>query len=180
MRRGAAARAQGVPLDDGEIFVARSWSATRTGAYMREMAKVSKARPLSLVPEAVAALRMHGARYLEELVEKRSAWEALREAEPKFRDLVFPSAAGTPLDHTNVNRQRLKPILGRAGLPPMRPYDLRHSFATLWIEAGESGEHLQKILGHSSIATTDNTYPQLSPRHIKESFGRFGNVLGGR
>ena len=56
----------------------------------------------------------------------------------------------------------------------MRPYYLRHSFATLWIESGEA---LQKILGHSSISTTINTYPQLSPRCPKNSFSRFGKIL---
>ena len=60
----------------------------------------------------------------------------------------------------------------------MRPYDLRHSFATLWIESGESSEVLQKILGHSSIKTTLDTYSHLSPRYLRESFGRFGDALG--
>ena len=39
----------------------------------------------------------------------------------------------------------------------MHPYDIRHTFATLWMESGESAEVLQKVLGHSSIATTINT-----------------------
>jgi integrase len=73
-----------------------------------------------------------------------------------------------------------KKLLRKAGLPPMRPYDIRHSFATLWIESGESAEVLQKVLGHSSIATTINTYSHLSPRYQRESFGRFGDALGGR
>jgi hypothetical protein len=41
------------------------------------------------------------------------------------------SKAGTPLDHGNVNRQQFKKLLKKTGLPPMRPYDVRHSFATL-------------------------------------------------
>jgi integrase len=85
-----------------------------------------------------------------------------------------------PLDHGNVNRQQFKRLLKKAVLPPMRPYDIRHSFATLWIESGESAEVLQKVLGHSSIATTINTYSYLSPRYQRESFGRFGDALGGR
>jgi integrase len=62
----------------------------------------------------------------------------------------------------------------------MRCYDIRHSFATLWVESGESAEVLQKVLGHSSITTTINTYSHLSPRYQRESFGRFGDALGGR
>jgi integrase len=92
----------------------------------------------------------------------------------------FPSRAGTPLDHGNVNRQQFKKLLRKAGLSPMRPYDIRHSFATLWIESRESAEVLQKVLGHFSIVTTINTYSHLSPRYQRESFGRFGVALAGR
>jgi integrase len=154
--------------------------ATRTGAVMRETTKTGKGRPVSLLPEATAALSAHRTRYLEELVRYRALWEAAWAKNPEYRDLVFPSRAGTPLDHGNVNRQQFKKLLRKAGLPPMRPYDIRHSFATLWIESGESAEVLQKVLGHSSIATTINSYSHLSPRYQRESFGRFGDVLGGR
>src|SRR5215203_3422596 len=131
---------------------------------MRETTKTGKGRPVSLLPEATAALSAHRTRYLEELVKYRALWEAAWSKNPEYRDLVFPSRSGTPLDHTNVNRQHFKPLLKKAGLSPMRPYDIRHSFATLWIESGESAEVLQNVLGHSSIATTINTYSHLSPR----------------
>jgi integrase len=78
-----------------------------------------------------------------------------------------------------VNRQQFKKLLKKAGLSPMRPYDIRHSFATLWIESGESAEVLQKILGHSSNTTTINTYSHLSPRYQRKSSGRFGDALSG-
>jgi integrase len=147
---------------------------------MRETTKTGKARPVSLLPEATVALSAHRTRYLEELVRYRALWEAAWVKNPEYRDLVFPSKAGTPLDHSNVNRQQFKRLLKKAALPPMRPYDIRHSFATLWIVSGESAEVLQKVLGHSSIATTINTYSHLSPRYLRESFGRFGDCLGGR
>lgn len=54
------------------------------------------------------------------------------------------------------------PPLKKVGLPDMRPYDLRHSSATLWLESGESAE-TQKILGHWSITTTVDRYSQISP-----------------
>jgi integrase len=47
----------------------------------------------------------------------------------EYRDLVFPSKARTPLDHGNVNRQQFKKLLKKVGLPPMRPYDIRHSLS---------------------------------------------------
>jgi hypothetical protein len=60
---------------DGELLVRRSWSATRTGAVMRETTKAGKGRPVSLLPEATAALSSHRTRYLEELVRYRDLWE---------------------------------------------------------------------------------------------------------
>ena len=164
---------------DGELLICRSWSATRTGAVMRETTKTGKGRPVSLLREATAAMSAHRTRYLEELVRYRDLWEQAWAKNPEYRDLVFPSRAGTPLDHGNVNRQQFKKLLKKAGLLPMRPYDIRHSFATLWIESGESAEVLQKVLGHSSIATTINTYSHLSPRYQREAFGRFGDALRG-
>jgi integrase len=86
---------------------------------------------------------------------------------------------GREPDHGNVNRQQFKELLRKAGLPPMRPYDIQHSFATLWVESGESAEVLQKVLGHSSITTTINTHSHLSPCYQRESFGRFGDAIGG-
>jgi integrase len=171
-----------LPKDDsdGELLIRRSWSATRTGAVMRETTKTGKGRPVSLLPEATAAMSSHRTHYLEELVRYRDLWEEAWAKNPEYRDLVFPSRAGTPLDHGNVNRQQFKMLLRKAGLPPMRPYDIRHSFATLWVESGESAEVLQKVLGHYSITTTINTYSHLSPRYQRESFGRFGDALGGR
>ena len=162
----------------GELLIRRSWSATRTGAYMRETTKTGKGRPVTLLPEAAAALKDHRARYLEERMRYGTLWEAAWRENPEYRDLVFPSTAGTPIDHTNLNRQHFKPLLRRAGLPDMRPYDIRHTFATLWVESGEPTEVLQKILGHASIRLTIDTYTKVSPRYQRESFGRFGEGLG--
>ena len=53
---------------DGELLIRRSWSATLTGAYMRETTKMGKGRSVALLPEAAAALKMHRSRYLEEPV----------------------------------------------------------------------------------------------------------------
>lgn len=157
-----------------ELLIRRSYSATGSGAYMRETTKTGKGRPVTLLPAAAAALKTHRTRYLEEQVKLRPVWERNWKEHPEFRDLVFPSVSGTAIDHNNLNRQHFKPLLKRAGLPDMRPYDLRHTFATLWIESGESADVLQKVLGHSSITLTLDTYAHLSPRYQRESFGRFG------
>lgn len=55
-------------------------------------------------------------------------------------DLVFPSSMEILISHNNLNRRHFKPLLKKAGLPAIKPYGLRHTFATLWFE---SGEHLK-------------------------------------
>jgi integrase len=74
----------------------------------------------------------------------------------------------------NLSRRHFKPLLERAGLPDIRLYDLRHTFATLWLESGEHPNILQEILGHSRISVTLDTYSHVVPHMQREAMGRFG------
>jgi len=60
-----------------------------------------------------------------------------------------------------------------------RPYDLRHTFATLMLEQGENPKVVQEVLGHSRIAHTMDTYSHVSPNIQKEAVGRLGKRLEG-
>ena len=80
----------------------------------------------------------------------------------------------------NLVRRNLKPLMRAAGLPETtRPYDLRHTFATLMLEQGENPKVVQEVLGHSRITHTMDTYSHVSPNIQKEAFGRLGKRLGG-
>jgi integrase len=61
---------------------------------------------------------------------------ALKTGKPR-PEAVFPSADGTRLDEANV-RHMFYRILERAQLRRIRFHDLRHTFATLLIQQGES------------------------------------------
>ena len=72
------------------------------------------------------------------------------------------------------------PLMRAAGLPKTtRPYDLRHTFATLMLEQGENPKVVQEVLGHSRITHTMDTYSHVSPNIQKEAFGRLGKRLEG-
>jgi integrase len=65
-------------------------------------------------------------------------------------DIVFPSADGTLLDEANV-RHMFYRILEKAGIRRVRFHDLRHTFALLLIQQGESVVYVKEQLGHPSI-----------------------------
>jgi len=154
------------PGEAGEAMIRRSLSTTHDGPVFRETTKTSKGRAVYLLPSVVQALRAHRKRQLEE----RVRYVGLQEN----HGLVFPSKTGTPMSANNLSRRHFKPLLRRAGLPDVRLYDLRHTFATLWLESGEHPKILQEILGHSRISVTLDTYSHVVPHMQREAMGRFG------
>jgi integrase len=76
---------------------------------------------------------------------------------------VFVDTQGGYLRKSNVLRRSFQPILKRAKLPAIRPYDLRHSSATLLLLAGEDSKVVAERLGHSTTRLTMDTYQHVLP-----------------
>ena len=72
-------------------------------------------------------------------------------------DLVFPGTTGDPFDDSAL-RRRFTAALKRAGLPPMRFHDLRHSSVSLLLRSGEPMAGVSRRAGHSTISVTVDTY----------------------
>jgi integrase len=156
LRRGEL---QGLKWDDldleaGMLQVRRTCSEPK-GGHIFEAPKSGKGRHIRLTQSAVAALRMHRRRQLEERMYKADLWQE--------QGLVFPSTVGTPLWGGNLNRA-FKAMLQRAGLPKStRFHDLRHTCATLLLKQGVNPKFVQDLLGHADISLTLNVYSHVLP-----------------
>lgn len=71
--------------------------------------------------------------------------------------LVFSEDGRTPLSECAV-ASALRRALRRAGLPKMRVHDLRHSVASLLLDAGVPVTAVAELLGHSTPAVTVSLY----------------------
>lgn len=76
-------------------------------------------------------------------------------------DLVFPDSEGRPLDGLYMLKRIYYPALSRAKVTKIRFHDLRHTNASLRIEAGQNPKYIQEQLGHSSIQVTMDIYGHL-------------------
>jgi integrase len=94
-------------------------------------------------------------RLLPALASDLREWR-LRSGRPADKQLVFPSATGLPWTHGAYSSWRahaFKRARDAAGATGARPYDLRHSFASLLLHEGRSVIYVARQLGHDARLT---------------------------
>ncbi len=95
------------------------------------------------------------------------AWRAWQRAEHTAvgipdSDWVFTAADGQPV-HPHAISQTFERIARRAMVPPIRLHDLRHTHATLLIQAGVPAKVVSERLGHGKSTFTIETYQHVLP-----------------
>jgi integrase len=153
LRQGEALalRWQDLNLDAGNLRVSCQLQRVRGGGGLRfSEPKNASRRTVGLPQRAVSALKSHRKCQLEEKLRAGTLYQD--------NGLVFASGQGKPLDAQNVVNRYYKPLLRRAGLPPIRFHDLRHSCLSLLAQRGEPIRDLQALAGHATAAFTLQRY----------------------
>jgi integrase len=92
---------------------------------------------------------------------------------------VFLTPEGKPLDGDNVRTRVFYRLMNATGFRRIRFHDLRHTYASLLIQNGESLAYVQKQLGHSSVQVTVDVYGHLIPGANRSAVDRLDDAAGG-
>lgn len=79
------------------------------------------------------------------------------------KSFVFCTRTGGPLTHNNVTKRVWYPLLRHLGLRKRRPYQTRHTAATLWLAAGENPEWIARQMGHTTTEMLFRVYSRYVP-----------------
>jgi integrase len=107
-------------------------------------------------------------------------YEALRRQEAATRQLskyVFCNRQGNPVDNKNFVERVWNPLLRHLGLALRRPYQMRHTAATLWLAAGENPEWVARQLGHANTEMLFKVYSRYVPNLTRQDGSAFDRLL---
>ena len=91
---------------------------------------------------------------------------------------VFRRADGTPI-HPDSLTQTFGRRVRRAGVPHIRLHDLRHTHATLLLQAGVSPKIVSERLGHATVAFTMQVYAHVIPGMQADAAAAFSDLVFG-
>lgn len=94
-------------------------------------------------------------------------------------EYVFRTRTGQPIDNSNFVDRVWKPLLRRLNLTYRRPYNMRHTCATLWLAAGEAPEWIARQLGHTTTEMLFRTYSRYVPNLVRRDGVAFDHMISG-
>jgi integrase len=152
-----------VDFDNNTISVRKSIPITIDGKAVIKTPKTKSSERVVVMPEW----------YMRELKEYYREWkkERLRLGDQwkgGDKQYVFHSGFGEPYSVITPTSQWIR-IVKRYGLKRIRLHDLRHTAATLLIEAGVDLKSIQERLGHSNYQVTADIYAHMTQKMNKEA-----------
>lgn len=172
MRRGEllGLRWADVSLEDDRLSVRQQLTLLHNVLNFSDPKTSRSRRTIDLDPETVKVLRRHRASQSQQ----RLRWgEAYTD-----HDLVFCREDGTPMNPDRLT-VLFQGMVKRSGLAKIRLHDLRHTNATLALEAGVPPKVISDRLGHATVAFTMDVYAHAVPALQAEAARRVGALIFG-
>jgi site-specific recombinase XerD len=162
MRRGEACglRWDDVDLEASRLSVRRALIPHGNGVIVSEPKTIKGRRSIALDPGTIEVLKAQAQQQLVDQAEKAEAW--------RDSGYVFTKESGEPVHPQMVSRGFAQAIAA-AKLPQIRLHDLRHTHATLALQAGIHPKVVSERLGHATIAITLDTYSHAIPAMQEEA-----------
>jgi integrase len=92
-------------------------------------------------------------------------------------EYVFSDRTGGALNYTNVSKRVWYPLLEHLGLKKRRPYQTRHTTATLWLASGENPEWIARQMGHTTTKMLFTIYSRFVPNLTRKDGSAFERLL---
>jgi integrase len=125
--------------------------------------KTNKSRKVDMSDDLAAEL-------LELRRRRKEAY--LADGKNEIPEYVFCDSNGGLIDINNMRKRHFNKCLEKAKLRRIRFHDLRHTFASLLLQNGESPQYVKEQLGHSSIRITVDIYGHLIPGANRQAVNR--------
>lgn len=125
-------------------------------------------RTIALDAETIAALRDHRTRQEEERQLLGASYDDL--------DLVFAGEDGAPIWPRSLTRTFVT-LVDAVDVPTIRLHDLRHTHATLALQAGVHPKVVQDRLGHATISITLDVYSHAIPEMQGDAVDRVAELV---
>lgn len=169
MRRGETAglRRRDLDLDNTRLFVVQQ-RAKGGGTVNVGRTKGKRGRTIALDPATVKALRAH--------LDQQACERELLGAGYTDHRYVFAHVDGRPLHPDSITKRFIR-LCAQSGLPALTPHGLRHTHATLLLQAGIHPKVVQERLGHSTISVTYDTYTHSVPGLQDDAAERAARLL---
>jgi integrase len=173
LRRGEALglRWSDVDLDEGRLAVRQTLLAVNNHMQFGEPKTHRSRRTVDLDASTVAVLKAHRKAQLEERAEAGLG-------RPRADALIFTNRGGDPL-HPNLVSRTFGKLVREVGLPTIRLHGLRHTHATLSLQAGVHVKIVSERLGHSSVVITLDTYSHAIPGLQRDAAEKVAALIPG-
>ncbi len=131
-----------VDFENGLILVREVYSA---GESEENVKTETSLRDIPMLPMVKEALQRQ--------------WDARRDDS----EYVFRSREGNPIDAHNFANRIWYPLLRHLDLEKRRPYQTRHTTATLMLASGENPEWIARLMGHANTQMLFTVYSRFVP-----------------